>query len=302
VSGPGDAEAAAHARGIAAMVLAIALFAAMDATIKHLRADLPAMEILFFRLLIGGLPVLWLIRREGGWGSVRTSRPWAHAGRTVLTLAALFCFFHAYRTLPLADAYTVMYASPLFATALGVPILGERVGARRWAAVLVGFVGVMLVLRPGGAVLGAGGLVALAGAVFLACNMTLLRLLSRTESNAAILAWFTVVGTAASGALAAFDWHPPAGGQWLWLLAVGLFGGFGQIAITEAFRCAPVAVVAPFQYTSMIWGILFGLALFGDVPDAAMLAGAAIVVGAGVYVVHREARAKAPPAGRVGRY
>jgi drug/metabolite transporter (DMT)-like permease len=302
VSGAAAEEAASHARGIAAMVLAIALFAAMDATIKHLRADLPAMEILFFRLLIGGLPVLWLIRREGGWASARTNRLLAHAGRTVLTLAALFCFFHAYRTLPLVDAYTVMYASPLLATALGVPVLGERVDARRWAAVLVGFAGVMVVLRPGGAVLGAGGLVALAGAFFLACNMTMLRLLSRTESNGAIVGWFTLFGTALSGLLAALDWHQPVGEQWLWLVAMGLFGGFGQIAITEAFRCAPVAVVTPFQYTSLIWGLLFGVVLFGDVPDAAMLVGAAIVVGAGVYVVQREARSKAPPAGRVGRY
>lgn len=298
----GPADAASHARGIVAMVLAIALFAAMDATIKHLRTDLPAMEILFFRMLVGGLPVLWLIRREGGWRSVRTERLGWHAGRTALTLTALFCFFYSYRTLPLADAYAVMYASPLIATALGVPILGERVGMRRWAAVLAGFAGVIVVLRPGGEVLGAGGLAALAGALFLACNMTLLRLLSRTDSNAAILAWFTLFGTAASGALAALDWHQPEGEQWLWLAAVGLFGGFGQIAITEAFRCAPVAVVTPFQYTSMIWGLLFGVVLFGDLPDATMLLGAAIVVGSGVYVVHREARTPPPSAGPVGRF
>ena len=283
------------------MVLAIALFSLMDATIKHLRGDLPAMEILFFRLLFGGLPAIWLIRREGGWRALRTERPLWHIGRTVLTLGALFCFFHAYRTMPLADAYAVMYAAPLLVTALGVPILGERVGPRRWAAVAIGFLGVMVVLRPGGAVLGTGGLVALLGTVLIAVNLVWLRLLSRTDSNATIVAWFTVVGTALSGALAAVDWHWPIGDQWLWLVAVGLLGGIGQIVITEALRCAPVAVVSPFHYTSLLWGVALGLALFGDVPDATVLLGAAIVAACGVYVVHREARAK-PLSGLVGRY
>jgi len=275
-------------RGIVAMILAMALFSSMDAMIKHLRTDYGALQILFFRMAFGAVPMLALIRAEGGLPALATHRLPAHAFRTVLTLAALFCFFHAFRALPLADAYAITYASPLIATALSVPLLGERVDARRWAAVLVGLGGVMVILRPGGGVLSAGGAVAFAGAVLLAVNVVLLRRLSRTDTNAAIVFYFTVVGTLVTGALMPLVWRWPQGGDWAWLVGVGLIGGLGQIAITEAFRQAPVAVVSPFQYSQILWGILFGYAVFGDLPGLPVVAGAALIVACGLYVLRRE--------------
>ncbi len=293
--GPPEAAAPSRVgRGIVAMILAMALFSSMDAVIKHLRTDYTALQIVFFRMAFGAVPMLALIHAEGGLPALVTRRLPAHLMRSVLTLAALVCFFHSFRLLPLADAYAITYAAPLIATALSLPLLGERVDARRWAAVLVGLAGVIVILRPGGGVLSGGGMIALAGAALLAVNVVLLRQLSRTETNAAIVFYFTVVGTLASGVLMPFVWRWPEGTDWAWLIAVGLIGGLGQICITEALRQAPVAVVSPFQYSQLLWGTLFGFVVFDDLPGGAVIVGAAIVVACGLYVLQRETAAAHP--------
>ncbi len=283
------------ARGILAMLVAVALFSAMDAIIKDLRADYGAMQILFCRMAFAALPLAWLIHAQGGVAALRTRRLGGHVGRTLLVMAALFCFFHAFGSMALADVYAISYAAPLLITALGAPMLGERVGPARWAAVAVGFLGVLVILRPGGGMISAGGAVALAGTVLYALNAILLRQLSRTDTNAAILFYFTVTGTAVTGALALpFGWVWPSAADWAVLAAVGVIGGVAQIFITQSFRLAPVAVVSPFQYSSMLWGLIYGLGLFGDVPDGTTLLGAAILIATGLAVLHRETRGPAP--------
>ncbi|NBC32183.1 MAG: EamA family transporter [Alphaproteobacteria bacterium] len=271
------------------MIVAIALFAAMDTCIKMLRDDYSALQILFFRMLFAAPPTLWLIHRDGGRRALETRRFGRHALRTALTLVALFCFFHSFRLMALAEVYAITYAAPLIVTALGVPMLGEKVGPRRWLAVLVGFAGVLIVLRPGAGLIGGGGAIALLGTTLLAVGMIMLRDLSRTETNAAIVFYFTILGGVISGLASTAVWVWPEGGDWLWLMAVGLIGGLGQIFVTEAFRWAPVAVVSPFQYTSLLWGVLFGYAVFGDTIDLPTLIGAGVIIASGVYIVRREA-------------
>ena len=285
-------------RGIAAMVLAIFMFSTMDMMVKLLRMDgFGPFQVLFFRFFFALIPLIWLVRSEGGLPIVRTRRPAAHIGRTLLTIAALSCFFYAFGVMPLADAYGISYTAPLMITALSVPMLGEQVGPRRWAAVAVGFLGVLIVLRPGGGVLSAGGLVMLAGTLLYAFNIIFLRQLSRTESNATILFYFTVTGTLVTGLVLPFDWRWPDAGHWPMLIAVGVIGGIAQTFITEAFRCAPVAVVSPFQYSSLLWGLGYGFIVFGDLPDLAMLIGSAVIIASGLYVLHRETvRRQAGPA------
>ena len=286
--GPADA-----ARGIALMVAAIAVFATMDAVIKGLRGDYGTIQILFFRMAVAAIPTLALVLAQGGLARLRTRRLGGHIGRTLLVLAALGCFFFAFGRLPLADVYAISYAAPLIATALSVPLLGESVGLRRWTAIGVGFAGVVVILQPGGSVFGPAGGLALIGTVLFAANLVLLRQLSRTETDAAIVFYFTVTGTLVTGAMLPFGWTWPVGTDWLMLLTVGLLGGVGQILITSSLRLAPIAIVTPFQYTSILWGSVFGYFFFGDTLTAPTAIGAAIVVASGVYILYRETRRQA---------
>lgn len=275
--------------GITAMIVAIACFAVMDTIIKVLRDDYSALQILFFRMVFATPPTLWLILRDGGIRALATDRIAMHATRTTVTVFALFCLFHSFKLMTLADVYTITYAAPLMVTVLAMPLLGEAVGRRRWLAILIGFVGVLIVLRPGTGIVGAGSGVALLGTALLALSMVMLRDLSRTETNAAIVFYFTVIGGVITLIASAPVWVWPAGWQWFWLVMVGLVGGLGQIFITEAFRWAPVAVVSPFQYTSLLWGVVFGFLVFGDGIDITILAGAAIIIGSGLAIVRNEA-------------
>lgn len=284
-------------RGIALYTLATFLFAVMDAMIKWLAAGYPTMQIVFFRCVFGLLPVMVLILRAGGFRLIRTGRPWLQLLRGLFILCTTGLFFFAYSQMPLADAYAIAFAAPLFITALSVPMLGEKVGIRRWSAVVVGFVGVMIMLRPGTTDLSGffslGALAALGGTFFYALSATLIRLLSRTESNEAMTLYSTVVAAVGSAVFLPFDFRMPEGSDWLLLIAIGLIGGVAMLIMTEAFRVAPVAVLAPFEYTAMLWAVLFGYWIWGDLPDAWIAVGSTIVVASGLYIVHRETRRRA---------
>lgn len=275
-------------QGILSAIGAMTLFSVMDAMIKGLSDDYGTVQIFFFRSAFAILPIWLLVLRSGGVAALRTTRPLSHLGRSLLIITFLLCFFYGLTLMPLADAYAISFAAPLFITALSAPILGEHVGPRRWAAVLVGFVGVLVVLRPGGGVLSSGGLIVLAGAAVYSLAMIYVRQLSRTETQASIVFYFTITSTVLAGAAMPFVWVPPTLADWPVLIAVGIVGGIGQILTTRSFSLAPAAVVGPFQYTQLIWGVVFGYAFFGDLPDAMMLLGGAIVVGSGLYILHRE--------------
>jgi drug/metabolite transporter (DMT)-like permease len=274
--------------GIAWFQVAILCFAVMDAAIKYLTADFGTWQIMFFRGFFSLIPIAVLVTRSGGLGTLRTRRPLSHVGRALVGIAAAFCFFYAYSLMPLADAYAIGFAGPLFMTALSVPVLGEKVGWRRWLAVLVGFTGVLVMLRPGQGVLSLEALVPLGAAAFYALTMLYVRVLARTESNAAITFYFVVTMSAVAAIAMIPEWRTPQGWQWGLLVMVGVIGGVAQIAFTQAFRLTSPSLLAPFEYTAMIWAVLFGFVLFGDIPDKAIWIGGGIVVAAGLYIIHRE--------------
>ena len=281
-------------RGIACMLAATACFATMDSLVKWVAPRTPVMQIVFFRSLFAFVPIAVLIVRDGGLVTLRTRRLGDHAKRSLCGVVSLACFIYAFGHMPLADAVAIGFSAPLFITALSVPLLGESVGIRRWGAVLVGFAGVIVMVRPGSGVLDAAAVVALVATMLYALAMILIRSLGRSESTGAIAFYYTLLSTVISAAFLPFQWTAPASLDALLLVAIGLIGGCGQLFITAAFRSAPAAVVAPFDYVSILYVSLIGYAVWGDVPDHALLAGAAIVIASGLYILRRETRRAVP--------
>ncbi len=274
--------------GLAFGALAFALFTVMDTTIKWLSAGYPVHELLFTNALFALVPVALTTLRRGGLARLRTQRLHLHVLRGLLGMGGGFLGFYAYSQLPLADAYSFIFATPLLITALSVPILGESVGWRRWSAVAVGFVGVLIMLRPGVAAIGPGALAALGAACFSACAILLVRKLSATESTASIALYSNLTVVLIMAALLPFDAVLPDAGDGLMMAVAGLIGGTALLILIAAYRRAPAALVAPFQYSQMLWAILLGFLIWGDLPDPAKLLGGLIVATSGLFVVYRE--------------
>ena len=204
---------------------------------------------------------------------------------------ALLSFFAGLRSLPLAEAIAVAFTAPLFVAVLSGPVLGEKVGPRRWGAVVVGFLGALVMVRPGTAAFRPEALFVIVAALAFACAMLWTRRMSRTETNAAMLTYSNVGAGLASLPFLTLVWRPPAGDDlWLFLL-IGIVGGVASYLMIVAYRHAPAALVAPFEYTALIWGALFGWILWREQPDAPVWIGAAIVALASLYITHREAMA-----------
>ena len=298
-------------RGIFLMVLSVFLFSSMDAMVKWASRDYPTGQIVFFRNFLAFVPVLLFLWRAGSPMSLRTRRFGGHLVRGIVGVASMFFFFLALGLLPLADAIALGMSGPIFLTALSVPLLRERVGIRRWSAVLAGFVGVLIMVRPGSGVFELKALTAIAGAFFYALAMVSIRRLARAEPAGAIVFYLTLFAMAAgllTFPLAAITpawidpWVWPDAVGWPVLIGIGLIGGTAQLTLTYAFKLAPVAVIAPFEYGALVFGVGLGFAIWHEVPDRYILLGAAIVIASGLYILYREtklrrlARGTQPPA------
>jgi len=296
--------AAGVLRGIVLMVLSVFLFSSMDAMIKWATSDYPTGQIVFFRNFLAFVPVLLFFWRGGSAMTLRTRRIGGHLARGVVGVASMFCFFLAFGLLPLADTIALGMSGPIFLTALSVPLLGERVGIRRWSAVLAGFAGVLIMVRPGSGVFEFKALTAIAGAFFYALAMVSIRRLSRSEPAGTIVFYFTLFAMIAGLLTLPLAWLAPEWiGPWAWpdaagwtiLIGIGLLGGTAQLTLTYAFKLAPVAVIAPFEYGSLVFGVVLGLLIWREVPDRYILCGAAIVVASGLYILYRETKLRRLP-------
>jgi drug/metabolite transporter (DMT)-like permease len=280
--------APAATAGLGLGALAFGLFSLMDATVKWLSASYPVTQILACNALFALLPVGLLAVRRGGRSQLRTRRLGLHLLRGLLGTTAGILAFYAFSRLPLADAYAIIFATPLLITALSVPFLGEAVGWRRWSAVLVGFIGVVVMLRPGLAPVGAGNLAALGAACASACAVLLVRKLSVTETTASIAFYSNATAAVLTGVLFGPTFVLPSPGDLALMAASGLIGGTALLVLIAAYRRSPAALVAPFQYSQMLWAIVLGALVWGDLPEPLTLLGASIVAASGLFILYRE--------------
>jgi drug/metabolite transporter (DMT)-like permease len=274
--------------GIYNMLLAVLLFSCMDAMIKWVSAVHPVGQIIFFRNVFAFVPVFLFMRQAGGLGMLRTKRPGHHALRGIFGIASMICIFSAFALLPLAEAVALSLSGPIFLTALSVPLLGEKVGIRRWSAVIAGFIGILIMTRPGASAFQPAALPAVGGALFYALAMISIRRLGTTEPAATTVFYFTLFAAVLATISLPFQWVTPDSFNLLLLVGIGLLGGFAQLAMTQAFRLAPVALIAPFDYGALVFAVLFGYVIWRDVPDPYIIVGAVIVVASGLYILHRE--------------
>ena len=274
--------------GIVLMLLGIAGFAVMDATIKWLTADYPVAQVVALRSWFG-LPLLCLFALYGGGlKTLRSRRPLVHIGRYLLVFALSFSFFWALSQMKLVDAISITFAAPILITALSVPLLKESVGWHRWMAIGIGFCGVLIMLRPGVGVFQWAALVVLGSAVVYALLMITTRAFKSTESTAALML-YPQLGMSLTGiVLVPFFWVTPSLGDLGLFALAGTFGSVGVMCVTHAFRLGPVAVISPFEYSALIWATLLGYLLWDELPDTLTLVGAAIVISSGLYIIYRE--------------
>jgi len=249
-------------------------------------------ELLFYRNLFSLPTIAGWVWLAGGFDAVKTVRPWAHATRSALGLSVMFCTFLALSMLPLAEATVISFSAPLFATMLSAIVLREPVMWHRWAAIVVGFLGVLMVVQPGASssLPPMGVAIALIAALGTGVVVITLRQIGATESAVATVFWFNLASVLATALPMPFLFHAHAPGVWAALMVGGLAGGTAQIMMTSAVRYAPVSVLAPFDYLQIVWATIWGYALFSVLPSHASIAGSILVAGAGCYVVWRERR------------
>lgn len=271
------------------MLVSVALFALMDAGLKTLAAHYPPFQVAAMRGL-SSLPLVlgWALASAGPGALLRVRWP-LHLVRGVLGIVMMASFVYALKRLPLSTAYSIFFVAPLLITALSVPILGEHVGPRRWTAIAVGLLGVLVVLRPTGeGVLTLAGLAVLVAAFGYAVSAILVRVLARTDSTQATTFWLLALMALGAGLLAWPHWVPLRSEHAAIIAGIGVAGALGQYTITEAFRTGEASLVAPLEYSALVWGVLLDLSLWGVLPDGLTWLGAAIIVGSGLYLIRRE--------------
>jgi drug/metabolite transporter (DMT)-like permease len=297
--------------GIAFILVGASVFPVQDVLIKGLSGEYAVLQIVFVRSLVALALFGVLLWRERDSGPLPIQQPWLHGVRGLLGLVSFTTYYMAIAALPLATVTSVAFAAPLFVTTLSALALGEPVDRRGWSAVVVGFIGVLVVLRPGAAAFDPAALLAVLSALCYAISQTITRYLGRRDSGATIVFSATLVSAlvaSASGVVAAGGdraaglhpslaflvrgWVSPPWGALGRMALCGLISSVGIYCLTQAYRVAPASTVSPFEYVMIGWAVLWGYVFWGDIPGPWTLVGVATTVGAGVYVLHHQARAQ----------
>lgn len=275
-------------RGILLMAAAIMAFAVLDGLAKFAVQTLPTPIAVSFRYFVGLILSVIVIAQAGGPSLLSTRHPWLQAMRGLLLLASTATNFGALNYLQLAQTASISFTNPLWVCALSVPLLGEHVGIRRWTAVVIGFIGVLIVMRPGTAHFHWAMFLSLASAFCAATYNIVTRKVGGHDRAETSLFYVGLFGSLGSTLPLPWFWQMPQGFEWLLLLGMGMAGSLGHFMLIQAHRLAPASLLAPFAYTQIVWMIAVGFFLFRDVPDVWTLLGAAIVIGSGLFVFARE--------------
>ncbi len=282
--------------GVALMIAAMMLLPFLDVVAKFLgQQGMPVMQIVWARMAFGALLTLPFVLRHGGPAAIRPDRPWYHGLRAVLLIAATFLFFSALKYLPIADALAIFFVQPLILTAISPFVLGEKVGPRRWAAVCVGFIGTLIIIRPGFAELNPGTLMALGAGASLACYFAMTRRIAGRAPAMVTTFHTSLIGTLLTTALIIAPWQAPNPAQWAMLFLIGVIATAGHYCIVRAYDHAEASLLAPLAYTEMIMATLVGWWFFGDLPDGYTLVGVSILIACAIYISIRERGRNPPP-------
>ena len=271
------------------MCLSTVAFAIMHASVRYVSADLPPFQIAFFRNLFG-LAFLVPFLVGAGFTQMRTRRLGLHAFRGLINVCAMLMVFTSLSITPLATVTALSFTAPIFATVLSFFFLGERFRLYRWMAIVVGFLGMLIILRPGNIALEPGALLAAGAAVLWAIAMIVIKILSRTESSVAIVAWMGIFLCAFSIGPALWVWQTPSLGNLLWLSFIGLCGSIAQVALSQSLKETDPTAVLPFDFLKLIWATLLGAWFFGELPDVLTFVGAVVIFAAGLLIAFRERR------------
>lgn len=283
-------------RGIAFMVASTVAFAGVNALIKWEVALYPVGEVAFFRSLFSLIPCYLIVLPRHGLRVFRTERLFDHVKRAASQLCSMTAIFAAFKLMPLAGAVAISFSAPLFTTLLSILLLKETVGIHRWAALAVGFVGVLLVTDPGSGTFGWGAILALLNAVMVSSVAIAIRKMSATETTETLIVYQLTLLVAMTALLLPFGFVVPGRGDMLFLAAAGIVNGVAQYWWTKSLHLAPASAVVPFNYLSLVWASIIGYAVWGDVPTTGLVLGSAIVVVSGLYILWRETGARAAPA------
>ncbi len=279
-------------RGALMALIAFAIYSTHDVFVKFLGGHYSPVQIIFFSVCFSFPLVAIMLIGDRNDGNLRPRHPWWMLVRTVSTLITGLSAFYAFSVLPLAQTYAILFAAPLMITLLAIPVLGEKVGIRRGLAIVVGLIGVMIVLRPTGAELGLGHLAALAAAICSSLASVIVRKIGQDERSVVLLLFPMIASFVVLGCALPFVYKPMPIEH---LGMIGIIAAFGFVAslfIISAYRSAEAVIVAPMQYSQMIWAAIFGFFIFKEVPDGMTLIGASVIMASGLYIVLRESRGK----------
>jgi drug/metabolite transporter (DMT)-like permease len=279
-------------KGIVLMIAGVALLTANDAVSKYLAESHPVGQVICMRQAATLLVIVPYVMAVTGWGALRVASWPGQTTRGLLFVANAALIVLSLSLLPLATVITIMFASPLITAALSFPMLAERVSPRRWTAILAGFAGVLIVVRPGAAGFEWALMVPVAASVANSLRDVMTRRLSRTETSIAILFWSTLIVMAAGALTAPFGWQPVAAPAAAWFVLAGVFNASAHFLLIEALRLGEAAVITPMRYTSLIWATLIGYAVWRELPDAWVLAGSAVIIASGLYMIRIERKTR----------
>jgi drug/metabolite transporter (DMT)-like permease len=285
-----------HLKAIGIMLLAVGFFSGMDAGLKHLSGSYPALQVTALRATASMPFLLASIAWSRAWHRLAVSSPLLYVVRAGIGILMLVSFIYSVSVQPLTESYAVFMSAPLMVAICARLFFAEQIPPRRWVAIAVGLLGVVVAVRPSASSLvSLGGLAATVSALCYAISVTIIRLMSRTDSEHALVLWFMLLVCIASLALAAPHWQPIPARDWPWIALVGATGAAGQYLLTIAFRLAPASKIAPFEYTALVWGLGLDVFMFGTLPVPRVFVGGAIIVAGGMFLIWDEHRTSVQP-------